>query len=449
MHAGEVVAGRFEILQRTAEGGTSVVYRARDVHTEQLVAIKSLSDESLINQTRFGREAELLATLNHPRIVRYIAHGISSRGDYYLVEEWIEGETFADYWTTIGLSAQQSVSFVRSVAEALSHAHALGIVHRDLKPSNLILERGDLERVKVVDFGIARYIDDPAHLTRTGVMVGTPRYMSPEQAHGRRTIDARTDVFALGCLLYSCLTGHHAFPGYNVLAIRAKVLKCTPEPVDKHCPEAPVELTRLVDETLSKNPDRRPLDGAALAQWLASIPRIPEDKVRRLGGQEPETATIAPKKEESFKCVVMAACMRPAAQMDAASELSPQAIYDGLEAIEGETYVFPDGNIVFLCPDRSPQVTQVRSGLQVGFTLLDFFDDAIVILSSSVDANWQSTLDHGARTLHNLYMNAIFADYIDFAPKGRCLAIDAAMEEFVPEEYTVLRDARGGSWVHQ
>ena len=208
MLVGEIVADRFAILRVIAKGGMGIVFLAHDRATDQNVALKVLSDQSPVSRERFERESKLLSTLRHPRIVRYITHGITSTGECYLVEQWIDGETLRSHMVNTGFTAQQSVTLTCHVAEALSEAHALGIVHRDVKPENLLLEHGEIARLTVVDFGIARHLHSLEHLTRTGAMIGTPGYMAPEQALGSRAIDARADVFALGCILYECLSGH-------------------------------------------------------------------------------------------------------------------------------------------------------------------------------------------------------------------------------------------------
>src|SRR5580765_5761273 len=182
----------------------SIVYRARDKHTGALVALKVLQGAEPLG-SRFARESRMLAELSHPGIVRYVAHGTTAAGQKYLAMEWLDGEDLAERLVHGGLTARESITLCRRVAEALGFAHARGVVHRDVKPSNLFLPDGQIEQVKVLDFGIARLRHDTGEGTRTGVRVGTPSYMAPEQARGLAKIDGRTDVFALGCVLYECL----------------------------------------------------------------------------------------------------------------------------------------------------------------------------------------------------------------------------------------------------
>src|SRR5262249_20762656 len=155
----------------------------------------------------------------HPSIVRYVSHGVTDEGRQFLAMEWLEGEDLADRLQRGPLDPADAVTLGRRAAEALAIAHARGVVHRDVKPSNLFLVAGDVARVKVLDFGIARIPSGAQAPTRTGNRVGTPRYMSPEQVRGVRGVDARADVFALGCVLFACLTGRAAFTGTDELAV--------------------------------------------------------------------------------------------------------------------------------------------------------------------------------------------------------------------------------------
>src|SRR4051794_11723683 len=180
----------------------SIVYRARDKHTGALVALKVLQGSDQLG-ARFARESRVLAELSHPGIVRYVAHGATAAGQRYLAMEWLDGEDLAERLIRGGLTARESVVLATRVAEALGFAHVRGIVHRDIKPSNIFLPERQAERVKILDFGIARQREGVASLdmTMTGTRLGTPAYMSPEQARGLAELDARVDVFALGCVL--------------------------------------------------------------------------------------------------------------------------------------------------------------------------------------------------------------------------------------------------------
>jgi hypothetical protein len=268
---GALISDRFEVERRAGTGGMSIVYRARDRSTGALCAIKVLAADEARSTERFDREVRVLADLRHPAIVRYVDHGVTADGDRFLAMEWLEGEDLAERLTRAPLTIGEATRLIRLVAEALGHAHARGIVHRDIKPSNLFLPDGAIERVKVLDFGIARMLDDTGHPTRTGVRVGTPAYMSPEQARGLSTIDGRTDVFSLGCVAYECLAGRKAFAGADALAVLAKILLAEPQPLRELRPDAPPALTHLIASMMAKELDARSSDGTAIADAAAQI----------------------------------------------------------------------------------------------------------------------------------------------------------------------------------
>ena len=201
MRPGDIVGDRFELELSAGSGGMGEVFRARDRTTDATVAVKFLLDESAREVARFAREAQVLAELHHPRIVQYVAHDVTPTGEPYLVMEWLEGEHLLSRLLRGRLTVAESVALVTHVADALAAAHARGVVHRDLKPTNLFLEGHKIDRVKLLDFGIA-HLRDVTRMTQTGMLVGTPGYMAPEQARSGQAIDARADVFALGCVLF-------------------------------------------------------------------------------------------------------------------------------------------------------------------------------------------------------------------------------------------------------
>jgi eukaryotic-like serine/threonine-protein kinase len=267
---GERLEDRFEIEQPIGSGGMGTVFRARDPSSGEAVAVKVISGEQRHVAGRFAREIKVLAGLSHPGIVRYISHGTTSSGELFLVMEWVDGEVLRSRLQRGPLTASEAVVLATRVAEALGAAHARGVVHRDLKPSNLILPGGRIDQVKLLDFGIAQR-EGRTQLTRTGVMIGTLGYMAPEQARATGQIDARADVFALGCVLFQCLTGVPPFDGDTPAAILAKILFDTAPRVSELWPEVPENLDALVAQMLSKDPAQRPSDGANLAAALAAL----------------------------------------------------------------------------------------------------------------------------------------------------------------------------------
>ena len=229
---GEVVGGRFELLAEAGKGGMGSVYRAHDRRTGDLVAVKVLSDWGTDALPRFLREAEILAGIEHPGVVRYVAHGESGNGKAYLAMEWLEGEDLEQRLAREPLTVGEAVALAARVADALAAAHQRGIVHRDIKPSNLWLLRRRLDAVKVLDFGIARVKSAPQALTRTGVFMGTAAYMAPEQVRSARDVGPAIDVFALGCVLYECLVGEPPFTGEHLAAVLVKILMEDPPSLD-------------------------------------------------------------------------------------------------------------------------------------------------------------------------------------------------------------------------
>jgi tetratricopeptide (TPR) repeat protein len=267
---GDIVDDRFELDQLTGSGGMGEVFRARDRASGATVAVKVLLDERTPESARFAREAQVLADLRHPRIVQYVAHGATPSGEPYLVMEWLEGEHLLSRLLRGRLSVPESVSLATYVAEALAAAHARGIVHRDLKPSNLFLQSGKFDRVKLLDFGIA-HLCNVTRMTQTGILLGTPGYMAPEQARSGQAIDARADVFALGCVLFECLTGAPAFKGDHFMAVLAKILFEEAPLLREIRPQVPGDLAALVARMLAKDPNERPRDGEAVVLLLAEL----------------------------------------------------------------------------------------------------------------------------------------------------------------------------------
>jgi eukaryotic-like serine/threonine-protein kinase len=246
------------------------VFRARDSSSGEVVAVKILSGEQRQHARRFEQEIEMLAELRHPGIVRYVSRGVAPSGELFLVMEWLEGQTLRDRLGRGPLTASEAVTLATRVAEALGAAHARKIVHRDLAPSNLFLVGGAIDRVKVLDFGIAQRAGEAA-LTQGGAIVGTPAYMAPEQARASGVVDARADVFALGCVLFQCLTGALPFDGSTPEVVLAKILFGVAPRVSELWPEVPAALDALVAQMLANEPALRPSDGANLAAALAAL----------------------------------------------------------------------------------------------------------------------------------------------------------------------------------
>jgi tetratricopeptide (TPR) repeat protein len=268
MESGALVDSRFEVQCLVGEGGMAKVYRAREVATGRLVALKILREPKAGRVARFAREGAVLSRMEHPHIVRYLAQGNSS-GSAWLAMEWLEGESLETRLRRGPLSIADSIALVRGAAEALAFAHDRGVLHRDIKPGNLFLPGGRCEDVKVLDFGIARVED--ATITRTGAMIGTPAYVSPEQARAAE-LDARSDLFSLGCVFYECLTGRRAFDGPNPVAVLTKVLFHRPSAPRVLEARIPAALSDLVEHLMEKNASARPGSADEMVALLDHIP---------------------------------------------------------------------------------------------------------------------------------------------------------------------------------
>jgi len=262
--------GPYEIESPLGAGGMGEVYRALDTRLNRTVAIKilpaHLSDNSEAKR-RFEREARAISSLNHPNICTLYDVGHQSGTDY-LVMEYLEGETLADRLRKGPLTLDQLLKYGIEICEGLEQAHRTGVVHRDLKPGNVMLTKAG---AKLMDFGLAKAVEPalpPASsltmtvstpagshpLTAQGSIVGTFQYMSPEQVEGKEA-DGRSDIFALGAVLYEMATGKRAFEGKTTASVIAAVLERDPPPVSSVQPMSPPTLDRIVKTCIAKDPD--------------------------------------------------------------------------------------------------------------------------------------------------------------------------------------------------
>ncbi len=257
----------YRIVDKLGEGAMGVVYLAEDTHLGRRVAIKFLTDAQDHNyRARFLREARAVSTLSHPHIAVIHDYGETTEGQPFIVMEYIKGETLSDLLHKSALTIKQAVEVIEAVGEALGAAHASGIIHRDIKPSNVVVDKNG--EVKVLDFGLVKHLhEDPPQpsnpdantlpaLTSSNVIVGTPLYLSPEQARGA-DVDARSDLFALGALLYECLAGKPAFAGGSVIEIGAQIIHFNPLPPSSLNKRVPPELDRITLKALAKKPESR------------------------------------------------------------------------------------------------------------------------------------------------------------------------------------------------
>lgn len=265
---GQVVS-HYRILDRLGKGGMGEVYLAEDTNLGRRVAIKfpTLTSNERDFRARFLREARAVSELSNPHIATLFDYGETTDGHPFLVMELVQGRTLARMMRKGQLTLPLALQIIEDVASALHEAHARGIVHRDIKPQNIMVN--DRGQVKVLDFGLAKQLnEDPVTVsepeaqtllnmrTRSGALLGTPAYLSPEQAMGGN-VDARSDIFALGGVFYECVTGQPAFPGSNLIEIAAKVIHVEPPPPSTVNPKLPPELDSVVLRALAKNLDKR------------------------------------------------------------------------------------------------------------------------------------------------------------------------------------------------
>lgn len=274
----------YRIVEKVGEGGMGVVYVAEDSVLGRRVAIKTLTLKPGQNEqhfrTRFLREARAVSALSHPNIATIHDYGETDKGEPFIVMELVKGGTLNDLLNGGQLTIARALEIIKQVADALDEAHRNGIVHRDIKPSNVAInQRGE---VKVLDFGLAKQLNldsfnvsDPERQTlltsqtQEGVIVGTPLYLSPEQALGSE-IDARSDIFALGSLLYECVAGQPAFDGATRMEICTKIIRDDPVPPSKLNPDVPAAVDKIVQKALAKKTTDRYQSVDEMADELAN-----------------------------------------------------------------------------------------------------------------------------------------------------------------------------------
>jgi TolB-like protein/tRNA A-37 threonylcarbamoyl transferase component Bud32 len=276
------LADRYRIERELGQGGMATVYLAHDIKHRRQVAIKVLRPEltAALGPERFLREIETTANLRHPHILPLYDSG-EADGFLFYVMPLVEGESLRSRLDRVKqLPIDEALAIVREVADALGYAHSRGIIHRDIKPENILLEGG---HAVVADFGIARAVSAAGaeKLTRTGMSVGTPSYMSPEQAAGQESLDGRSDLYALGCVLYETLAGQPPFTGPTVESVVHQHLMVEPAPITNLRPTVPVEVAGALARTLAKNPADRFNPAAQFVQALSTPMARPTAAVAR------------------------------------------------------------------------------------------------------------------------------------------------------------------------
>jgi hypothetical protein len=449
---GATLEGRFRIEREVARGGMGVVYQATDAQTGKRVAVKLvLAPEEDANAERFVREIAVLKQLDHPGIVRHIASGVTPDRMQYLVLAWADGEPLRARLLRSGFTPPEAFRVIRQVADALAHAHERNVLHRDIKPSNVLLPADGLDGVTLIDFGVAGLTHGhqlglkTLGLTRTGVAVGTPAYMAPEQVTVGGKVDARADVFGLGCLLYECLTGQRAFFGTSPPIIWMKVLHAEPTPLRALCPEATEGMEQLVAQLLAKDPAQRPRDGRAVVEALDALGPIPDGPRRPIGQAAPVAPTQATPSSDGAEgeFVSLGTMTVPKAIVDprawtvvltaarptdlvALEEPTPQAgstawdqRVDELFRAHHLSYAdLPDGSKVSVQRTSQPGEALMAAARCALELLRELPGSALSITSGEAGVGAEDVLERSANVAQSSALEAIFADYAEPADQG-------------------------------
>ena len=295
-----LLGGRYELDGVVGRGGMAEVYRARDIRLDRIVAVKTLREDLARDQTfqaRFRREAQSAAALNHPAIVAVYDTGEETITDHtgsvvplpYIVMEYVEGRTLRELLDGRPIDVAQALDVTAGVLSALEYSHRSGIVHRDIKPGNvMVTPTGD---IKVMDFGIARALaDSAATMTQTQAVIGTAQYLSPEQARGE-TVDARSDLYSAGCLLFELLTGRPPFVADSPVAVAYQHVRENPRPPSTYNPAVPEAVDRVVLHALAKDREARYQSAAEFRADVEAARSGRRVSALAAAGVDPEAAT--------------------------------------------------------------------------------------------------------------------------------------------------------------
>lgn len=354
---GTLLRGRFYLQQRVGQGGMGNVWRALDTHTGRLVAVKVLKTKQSNATSLFLREVEALAELRHPNVVGYVEHGLADGGEPYLAMEWLTGCDLQELLATRCLSSDEATLLAQQVLRALHVAHGRGLVHRDLKPANIFLCDNDIAKVKVLDFGVAkRVLEAPKDAQRFAV--GTPLYMSPEQARGLPEIDGRSDLFALGSVLYESLCGVAPFAGETALAVLAKVCVDVPVPIHTLCSGVSSALEKQIYRMLEKRAAHRPASAEALLASLSSLSPSTSGELVAFGDSlsmdEQRAVVVLMSKFIRSPTQSISAMPAPGETREIAisAPALPRALLDAFGQLDAQANVLLDGTLLVTCSGK-------------------------------------------------------------------------------------------------
>jgi serine/threonine protein kinase len=380
--SGEVFAERFTIEQLAGSGGMGRVYRARDRRSGGLVALKVMHDAETIETGRFAREAQVLAALSHPGIVRYIDNGTTLRGEPFLVMEWLSGEPLSARLQRTQIRLAEVFALGRRVASALSAIHRRGVVHRDIKPSNLFLRGNAIDKVALIDFGMAhRRIDDPK-LTVTGTMLGTPGYIAPEQVYNVPNLDGRADIFSLGCVLYRCISGRAPFRGPDALRMLLDGTSDQLPRLRELRPSIPHKLDDLVARMLSRSPDDRPPSAEVVAAELLAIEENePSPASDRSGSRSVVSEIMAT--ERRLMCLVLARLVRAETPLSVVDRQSQErALYEVIERHRGRLEILADRSLLVILSNADAATDLASRAARCALALRRLLGNSSVVVVS-------------------------------------------------------------------
>ncbi|HHH11167.1 MAG TPA: serine/threonine-protein kinase PknK, partial [Sorangium sp.] len=438
-NAGEVlqrgmrIDGRFEVEAPIGAGGMGRVYRAKLIGEGGRVALKVLRAHlSGAARQRFEREARILAELHHPSIVGYVGHGQLADGSAYLAMEWLAGETLKARLKRGTLSVADSLIVAERLVHALTAAHQHGVVHRDLKPANVHLVDKDIARIKLLDFGIARQALRGTDLTQPGTPIGTPAYMSPEQVRGAPDIDARSDLYSLGCLLFRCLAGRTPLTASDAVAMLTKVVLEQPPGIDELRPDVPFRLCQIISDLLSKQRHERPPSAASLLPRLAAVERSS-------GHCEQVLPTVLTRAERRVRCLILVggdATPDP----DVTIVTPPRdrshmaAVQRHVEQHGGSLHALADGSLVVTMTGASAATDLAVRAARCALRLRPLFPAVSMALATgraeaSVDSLIGDVIERGAAALRY--------------PSHSQVRIDALTAELLSDRFVITRDEHG------
>lgn len=308
---GQRLSDRYDVLRAIASGGMGTVYRARHVLMDKIVAVKVLNESYAREPSalaRFKQEAKIACQMSHPNIVIVHDFGIADDNSFYLVMDYVEGETLADILDyTTNMPLERVINLSIQICDGLEHAHELGLIHRDLKPSNLMLvkTKSGADQLKILDFGLAKVLSEGKEqgLSQSGYLLGTGYYMSPEQCRGKKAT-VQSEIYSIGCVLYELLIGLPPFSGDNILETIQQHIDETPAPMSTRRPDLnlPPEVEAIVARAMAKDPEDRYQSAAELGRALrelASKLKGPESGVVQTVGGETRAKEVGEQSQKA------------------------------------------------------------------------------------------------------------------------------------------------------